>query len=264
MKAKIRDFWAEDRLIFILLTGAVVVGLAAMVGFLVPQKNRDAASYTGIATIIVAGYAAGWARAVRSRARTGEKRSRGTASLGKNVLRFVSEYAFLAGLAAYAWESGNGHDSLIRLAGAICFLMWSGAEIASARSSKGSALSRNRRHVPVGVAALAGLAMAFELTTPQPHRSQPAWLTALGIVLVVGLIATTPYAVIEWIRRSDERESLIANRSLAFAFIVTMTLVLTFSLLEALKVGPSLRPDYVIATATTSWFGAWFVLQRRM
>jgi hypothetical protein len=70
--------------------------------------------------------------------------------------------------------------------------------------------------------------------------------------------------VVQWRRREDEREAQIMNRSLAFSFIVTMTVVLGFSLLETLKIGPQLHADYVIYVAGSAWFAAWFVLRRRM
>lgn len=175
---------------------------------------------------------------------------------------FVDEWAFIAGIVAWAWDSHSPMRSWIRLGGALCFVANLGAGYLLTRLS---GTTKERKRGPIGMSAVWSLGMAYAISSPQPGETQPHWLTAAGVVFVVLLVfGAIPLAVVEYRNRRDEREMAIATRSLSFAFIVTMVVVLAFSMLETLKVGPALRANYIIAAAATSWFASWFVLRRRM
>ena len=182
--------------------------------------------------------------------------------LTQRAAAFVDEWAFLAGIVAWAWDSHSSMRPWIRLGGALCFIADLGAGYLLTRLK---VTTEKRKRGPIGMSAVWSLGMAYAISTPQPGETQPQWLTAAGVVFIVLLVfGAIPLAVIEYRSRRDEREMAIATRSLSFAFIVTMVVVLAFSMLETLKIGPTLRANYIIAAAATSWFASWFVLRRRM
>ncbi len=260
---RLKTRWATDRRKLIVGGIIALVGIALIIaGSFLPSSSQNAVGWTGVGIFVVAGYVSGWTRGARKKARTANAVSpsepAGRAALLR-VMRFIDEWAFFVGIGAFAWQGSSPIHQVVRLGGIVALLLLSLNDILQKRLRRPASAN-----LPVGLMALCGLGLAFSLASPQPHMPQPTWLTAIAVGCVVLIVAATPYAVVEWRRREDERETAIMNKSLAFAFLVTMTFVLAFSLLEALKIGPQLRADYIIAVAASAWFASWFVLQRRM
>jgi hypothetical protein len=250
----------------ILAASLAFVGLVSLFAWLfVPKGSQNAVGWGAIGICVVAGYAAGWTRATEKKDHTpsavSSPRSAGrTAAL--RAVHFIDDWVFIGGLVAWAWDSHSPMRPWIRLGGALCFLVDLGAGYVL-RRLKGA--TKERKRGPIGMNAVWSLALAYAISSPLPGETQPRWLTAAGVVFVVLLVfGAIPAAVIEYRNRRDEREMAIATRSLSFAFIVTMIVVLAFSMLETLKVGPTLRANYIIGVAASSWFASWFVLRRRM
>ena len=173
-------------------------------------------------------------------------------SPGPRLLSSIASLGQIGGIVVLIWEGSSPLPPIARAGGALGFIA-------------GTLLDLYLGDRSTGIGAIVGLSLAYNCTTRQHASAQPLWLTAFGIVILAALVGgAIPYAVVLWRRRSDERDRAIANGSMAFALLTTIVLLLVFSLLKDLRIGPHLQPDWALWTAASSWFAAWFYLRRSM
>ena len=178
------------------------------------------------------------------------------------LIKFAGDAAFIAALVAWIVEGSKPASPRDRGLMALGFFVCGIVDIEELWRKARHAAKRSEGSITVSFSL--ALFLAFDRATPNYPHGRPLWLTAFSLVILVCIVVSVGLGVYLMRRTEDERQRALVNGSLAFAFLATLALVMVFAFLQGSNIGPHLEPSYIFVTAAASWFGALFVLRRRM